>query len=72
MNAIARPDETRQHHGQVPARTHLRDAMNHLANARRSVHAALVQMPDRRKPLQAVERVLTQLGRAVARQERAT
>ncbi len=63
---------TRQHAAHVPAHTHLRDAVSHLANARRSLDAAADRAPvELRLAILATERHARRLGKAAARAGRA-
>ena len=62
---------TRQHAAHVPAHTHLADATNHLANARRSLDAAAERTPvELRLAVLATERYVRRLGKAAAKQSR--
>lgn len=61
---------TRQHAAQVPAHTHLRDAVSHLANARRSLEAAAPADPDLARIVRHLELYVRRLGREVAKAER--
>lgn len=56
----------------VPAHVHLRDAVSHLANARRSLDAAAGLAPnvELRLAILATERHARRLGKATARAER--
>lgn len=53
----------------APAHVHLRDAMHHLANARRSLEHALWQTngDDDRRRLQALDVAIRKIGAVVAR-----
>lgn len=63
---------TRQHAAHVPAHTHLADATNHLANARRSLDAAAQRAPvELRLAVLSTERYVRRLGKAAARAGRA-
>lgn len=63
---------TRQHAAHVPAHTHLADATNHLANARRSLEAASPADPELARIVHHLELYVRRLGREVAKAERTT
>lgn len=62
-------NHARQHSAHVPAHVHLRDALHHLANARRSLEHARWQTTDRVAVarLDGLDELLRRLGRTVAR-----
>lgn len=60
---------TRYQGADAPAHIHMRDALSHLANARRSLEHARWQTTDRDDAdrLHRLDRLLRRLGRTVAR-----
>lgn len=61
---------TRQHAGHAPAHVHLADATHHLANARRSLEAAVPADPELARIVRHLELYVRRLGREVAKAER--
>ncbi len=61
---------SRQHTGDAPPHTHLADATNHLANARRSLEAAWPADPELARIVRHLELYVRRLGREVAKAER--
>ena len=61
---------SRQHTGDAPPHTHLADATNHLANARRSLEAASPADPELARIVRHLELYVRRLGREVAKAER--